>query len=77
MQFRSLGAASRYFAGLQRALHACAVPDGPSGVAVRPVDATSSTYRGERIYSGTERWRELDLRAGARVTVVLSREARA
>jgi hypothetical protein len=74
MQFRSVGAAARYFAGLLRSLHACAVPDGPSGLTVRPGAATGSSYSGVRIYSGTERWGELDLRTGARVTVLLSRQ---
>ena len=40
---------SRYFAGLLRSLSGCGVPDGPSGVTVRPTDASGSSYRGVRI----------------------------
>jgi hypothetical protein len=56
-------------------LHVCTAPDGPSGVTVRPDVATASSYRGERIYSGGERWEEVDTHAGARVTVLLAGEA--
>jgi hypothetical protein len=72
MQFGSAASAGRYFAGLLVALRACTAADGPNGVEVRPETTTASSYRGERIYSGSERWREIDTRAGARVTVLLA-----
>ncbi|MDX6309374.1 MAG: hypothetical protein QOI06_2420 [Nocardioidaceae bacterium] len=73
LQFGSPRAATSYFGGLERRLVTCRSPDGPTGVAVRPRLVTSTSYAGQRTYSGHETWTEADTLSGARVTVLLSR----
>jgi hypothetical protein len=73
LQFGSPRAATSYFGGLERRLVTCPSPDGATGVAVRPRLVTSTSYAGQRTYSGHETWTEADTLSGARVTVLLSR----
>lgn len=72
MQFRSTATASTYFAGLEQTLRGCGHPDGPTGVAVTPRQATATTFVGVRRYGGDGEWSEVDVRSGARVVVLLS-----
>jgi D-alanyl-D-alanine carboxypeptidase len=73
MQFATRGAAAAYFAGLERRLQRCTTADGPSGLSVRTLLVTPGSFVGLRAYASHESWREADVRAAARVTVLLSR----